>query len=94
MTEGHLSEYWCDGISPEAYFVTGRRPRILGHAWICLREKQREWQFELILPHRVKSREKTDWTTQLPADDVTRWLVVDEQRQVIQIEPAAAVPDL
>jgi hypothetical protein len=95
MTEGHLSEYWCDGISGETYFITGRRPRILGHAWICLASKtMEEWQFELLLPHRVRSREHIDWAALMPADDVTRWLAVDLERRFIQIEPAAAVPDL
>jgi hypothetical protein len=94
MTEGHLSEYSCDGIYGETYFVTEPRPRILGHAWICNRKQYREWKFELLLPHRVQSREHIDWEALMPAYDATRWLAVDRERQFIQIEPAAAVPDL
>jgi hypothetical protein len=30
----------------------------------------------------------------MPPDDVTRWLAVDRERQLIQIEPGVAVPDL
>jgi hypothetical protein len=95
MTQGHLSEYWCDGINGEAYFVAERRPRVLGHAWICFGSKtMEEWQFELLLPHRVDSRQDIDWAALFPADDATRWLAVDLERKFIQIEPSAAVPDL
>jgi len=94
MTQGHLSEYGCDGISAAAYFVTEQRPRILGYAWICSRKSYKEWKFELLLPHRVKSREHIDWAALLPADDMTKWLAVDLERQFIQIEPGAAVADL
>jgi hypothetical protein len=30
----------------------------------------------------------------MPGDNVTRWLAVDKERRFIQIEPAAAVPNL
>jgi hypothetical protein len=94
MTEGQLTDFWCDGIAPEAYFITGRRARILGHAWICKGSHQMEWKFELLLPHRVRSRDEIDWASLLPSHDATRWLAVDKERQFIQIEPAAAVPNL
>ena len=94
MTEEQLSDYWCDGMYAEAYLVTGRRPCILGRACICKGSHQALWKFELLLPHRVKSRGDIDWAAIMPAEDVTRWLAVDKERRFIQIEPAAAVPDL
>jgi hypothetical protein len=94
MTEGHLSEYWCDGIYGNLFLVNDRRPRILGPAWIAGRQHYAEWKFELLLPHRVESREHIDWAALMPDDNVTRWLAVDEEHRFIQIEPGAAVPDL
>jgi hypothetical protein len=94
MVESRLSDYWCDGIFGELYLVNEPRPRILGAAWIAGRRHYGEWKFELLLPHPVRSREDIEWAALLPADDVTRWLTVDKERRFIQIEPAAAVPDL
>jgi hypothetical protein len=94
MTEQALHRYWCDGIYGESYFINERRPRILGHAWICQGGHQEEWKFELLLPHRVKSRDQIDWAALLPPANVTRWLAVNVDGKFIQIEPAVAVPDL
>ena len=94
MTEGNLSEYWCDGIFGELYLVNEPRPRILGPVWLADRRNYGQWRFELLLPHRVRSKAHIDWEALMPADDVTRWLAVDKERRFIQIEPAAAVADL
>ena len=84
--EGRFDDYWCDGISPEEYFITGRRPRILGEAWVCKgQEEMSQWKFELFLPHRVNSRDQIDWDALLPPDDSTGWLSVDEERHLIRI---------
>jgi hypothetical protein len=91
--KGHAT-YWCDGIYGEAYFIDEDPPRILGHAWICEGNTQDEWRFELYLPHRVTSRKQIDWVQLLPPINVTKWLAIDECRKLIQIEPAAAIPDL
>ena len=45
------------------------------------------------LPHPVDSPDKIDWASLLPAENVTRWLAVDQHDKRIQIEPSAAVPD-
>jgi hypothetical protein len=42
----------------------------------------------------VISREEIDWAALLPPKNVTRWMSFDERRRYIEIEPAAAVPDL
>jgi hypothetical protein len=94
MTEMRLHEYWCDGFAPASYFVSEVPPRILGYAWICKGNDQREWKFELYLPAPVASPDDIDWATLFPPDNVTRWLAVDKDRKLIQIEPSAAVPDL
>jgi hypothetical protein len=94
MPTGKLQRMWCDGLVPKQYFVSGRRPRIIGTAWICGGTDQREWEFILRLPSRINSREEIDWSSLLPPENVTRWISIDEERGRIQIEPAAAIPDL
>ena len=46
--------FWCDGFIPREYRVTGRRPRIVGKAWICIGNMQFEWDFTLH-PRQIKS---------------------------------------
>src|SRR4051794_3723813 len=93
LRQTHHPGYSCDGIYGEAYFINEDPPRILGHAWIC-GTKYEEWKFELYLPNRVASREQIDWAALLPPLNVTKWLAIDEGGKRIQIDPAAAVPDL
>jgi hypothetical protein len=93
MPDGKLRNKWCDGFIPSQYLVTGRRPRIVGKAWICAGSQQAEWEFTLRLPRRIKSRKDIDWAALLPAEDVNGWLSLDEERRRITIEPGAAVPD-
>ena len=94
MPDGKLRNYWCDGISPFKYIFDEQPPRITGFAWICQGQHQEQWQFELLLPSTVTRREDVDWASLLPAEKVTRWLAMDKATKFIQIEPAAAVPDL
>ena len=68
-------------------------PRIVGQAWICNGPRQDEWEFTLFLPHAVGSRDEMDWASLLPAENLTKWLVLDQSGKRIQIEPLAAVPD-
>jgi hypothetical protein len=94
MEDEKLRQLWCDGFVPSEYLVTGRRPRIVGRAWICRGSDQAEWDFTLRLPHRVRSRDDIVWISLLPPQNVTRWLSVDEERRQIKIKPSFAVPDL
>jgi hypothetical protein len=94
MTEGGLSEYWCDGFSAAAYSHDEIEPKIIGNVWIVKGSDEQEWKFELILPKQFAAPAIIDWASVLPPDDVTRWLSVDRQRHRIKIEPATAVRDL
>ena len=94
MSEGRMRNRWCDGITPGAYLLNDPKPRILGHAWICNGPDQEEWKFELLLPEKFGSRDEIDWQSLFPAENVTRWLALDQPRKLVQIEPSAAVPDL
>src|SRR5579872_3968545 len=86
---------WCDGVGFGAFVLDDPKPRLLGSAWICSgNEQQEEWRVELLLPGRLSSRDEINWSELLPAEDVTRWLGVDFEKRLIQIEPTAAVPDL
>jgi hypothetical protein len=86
--------FWCDGFIPGQFILDDARPRITGKAWICNGPAQAEWDFALLLPGPVGSRDEIDWAALLPAEDVTRWMSFDEGRAYIEIEPAVAVPDL
>ena len=94
MSAPGLSELWCDGVLLEIFLLDDPRPRILGHAWICKGHDQEEWRFELLLPHSTRSREAIDWERLLPPEDRTRWIALDRPKKFIQVEPAAAIPDL
>ncbi|AMV29151.1 hypothetical protein VT84_32450 [Gemmata sp. SH-PL17] len=94
MADRHLRYLWCDGFGPERYHLGDFEPRITGHVWICNGDKQDKWEFTLFLPHPIGSRDEIDWASLLPPGNVTRWLAFDSRGKRIQIEPAAAVPDL
>jgi len=94
MSEGNLSEYWCDGFSSAAYLHDDVDPKIIGSVWIVKGQEQQSWKFELFMPKCFAAPANIDWSALLPPDDVTRWLAIDLQHRKIQIEPAAAVPDL
>jgi hypothetical protein len=79
MPEDHLSSLWCDGVIPSKYLLHEATPRITGTAWICNGPRQDEWEFTLLLPHAVGSRDEIAWATLLPPENVTRWLGLDHQ---------------
>lgn len=94
MSDGQLRALWCDGVVLGGFLLDDPKPRILGSAWICNGGNQDEWRLEVLLPHRLNSRDEINWEELLPPDNVTKWLALDPQKKLIQIEPAAAVPDL
>lgn len=94
MPEQWQRRYWCDGFIPEYYKLDGEPPHISGRVWMVEVQKQHKWKFVLLLPHPYKTYEEIDWVALLPPENVTRWLTVDPDCQRIEIEPAAAVPDL
>jgi hypothetical protein len=94
MPERRFRYLWCDGFAPSEYILDGPSPRITGRCWICNGPRQAEWEFTLFLNQPVGSCEEIDWTSLLPAENVTRWMPLDEGRRYIEVEPAVAVPDL
>jgi hypothetical protein len=52
------------------------------------------WDFQLILDRRYDPANELDWPALLPAHNLTRWISVDCQRDHVEIELSAAVPDL
>jgi hypothetical protein len=77
-----------------AFLLDDPKARFLVTAWICKRPHQEEWRLELLLPNRLTSRDEIQWEELLPPDNVTKWMAIDRQKKFIQIEPAAAVPDV
>jgi hypothetical protein len=51
------------------------------------------WEFTLFLDRPYKSRDKIDWDSLLPADDMTMWMAYDRMARKIQFEPSAAEQD-
>ncbi len=94
MAERRLRCLWCDGFVPREYVLDGSSPQITGRCWICNGRQQAEWEFALLLLQPVGSGEEINWVSLLPAENVTRWMSLDEGRRHIEIEPAVAVPDL
>jgi hypothetical protein len=93
MPEKWQRHYWCDGFEPETYEVKNRPPRITGFVWMADGDNQSKWAFRLLLPQRYDAADEIDWAGLLPPENVTRWLAIDPNRRVIEIEPAAAVLD-
>lgn len=86
--------FWCDGFIPYDYYLEEPTPQIAGRAWIVDGQAQEQWDFVLYLPGSVLSKELIDWESLLPPENRTRWMCFDENRKRLEIDPAAAVPDL
>ncbi len=93
MRERRLQWWWCDGFIPAQYVLDDSKPRITGKVWICDGPRQSEWEFTLLLPGPVRSREEINWVTLLPDENVTRWLPFDEGNRRIEIDLTFALPD-
>jgi hypothetical protein len=94
MAERRLQYLWCDGLIPTEYHLEGPRPRITGLVWICNGTRQAEWTFALLIPRTCGSSQEIDWASLVPPDNMTKWLSVEEGSQRIEIEPAAALPEV
>jgi hypothetical protein len=94
MSQRHLQYLWCDGLIPEQYLLDDPTPRITGRAWIGNGPRQDEWEFTLLLGRPVGARAEIDWSALLPAENVTRWLALDQRCNRIEIDPSAALPDI
>jgi hypothetical protein len=93
MSDKRFSNLWCDGFIPDVYLIRQKRPMITGRVWIVKVQNQQQWEFKLFLRKRFNSVDEIDWEKYLPPLNVTKWLAVDWDREIIQIEPTAAVPD-
>ena len=94
MADRRLRSFWCDGFIPCEYLLNDPWPRITGQAWICKGPIDDKCEFALILPRTFNRREEIDWASLFPAEDVTRWMTFDEGGRYIELDPAAAAPDL
>jgi hypothetical protein len=84
----------CDGLEPLVFHLNdGMQPHIAGRAY-CGHSGQEEWTFLLLLPPgTAHSRDRIDWTSLLPPEDVTEWLTPHPREKRLVIDPGAAVPD-
>jgi hypothetical protein len=90
--DGDLRANWCDGLVPDEYDLRSGQPAIRGMAY-CGHSGQERWRFTLLLGDDVGSRPDIDWTSLLPADDVTGWLTPRLRDRVLILDPLAACPD-
>ena|SRR5688572_5410529 len=93
MSDRRFDKLWCDGFIPEVYLFHDDTPRIQGKVWIVKVQSQAEWKFQLFLPKEFDSVDAIDWDRLLPPPKVTKWLAVDWEGRLIQIDPGEAVPD-
>ena len=92
MTDKHLRYFWCDGFIPGLYLVDDPKPRIMGKVWLGNRPRQAEWRFTLFMPHSAPSPGAVEWASLLPPDDVTHWLMIDQDAKLIEIDIRLAEP--
>ena len=64
--------------------------RVSGRTWIGYGDAQAPWTFDLLIPRRVRHRGEVRWAELLPAEDVTRWLSLDLEREHMVISPGDA----
>src|SRR5271167_3495866 len=63
---------WCDGFSPEQYFLNETPVRIVGSAWIG--DAQEVWKFTLSLALGASSQPNIDWAQLIPTPESDGWL--------------------
>jgi hypothetical protein len=94
LRQRELRHFWCDGFIPVCYHLGEPSPHIIGRVWMGIGPRdQQEWEFILLIPGPVTSREAIDWSALLPPLDRTRWLTVDPIAKRLIVEPAVALPD-
>ena len=94
MSDKQFDGMWCDGFIPEAYLIRDTPPQILGKVWIAYKNRQqRQWKFQLILQTKCNTIEEINWDELYPPLNMTKWIAVDWRKELLQFEPAAAVPD-
>jgi hypothetical protein len=94
LPERRFRYWWCDGLLAQQYRLDENPPRITGVAWLGDNAAGTRWEFALLLPERAAAIESIDWASLLPAENMTCWMSFDEERKYLEIEPAAAKPDL
>ena len=76
FADRRLRYYWCDGLVPEEYDLTGAEQHISGVAW-CGQSGQERWRFTLMAGQGAASRDRIDWPALLPGERLTGWLTPD-----------------
>jgi hypothetical protein len=90
--DAELRHYWCDGLVPDKYDLQADEPCIGGTAF-CGRTGQDRWRFILLVGDKVSSAAEINWSSLLPAADMTGWMSPHRTEQILVLDPRAAVPD-
>lgn len=91
MREPSLRHWWCDGLVPEQYETELDPPCVIGKAWIGP-DGQGEWQFFLFTDCRLP-HPSMKWECLLPSENVTGWLTLDFDDEVMRIDPREGFAD-
>ncbi|MBE1533522.1 hypothetical protein [Actinomadura algeriensis] len=93
FADDRLRSLWCDGFLPDEVDLRAPEPRIRGRAWIGDDNgSQEQWDFTLLIGN-PRSEIDIEWSTLLPAEDVTGWLRPDLQAKTLTMAPLTAVPE-
>ncbi len=92
MRDPSLRHYWCDGLVPDQFAVSGDKCRITGLAYFG-ESGQELWSFVVLLGSETTVREKVDWKSLLPGENMTGWLALDFEKKLIKVNPFRARAD-
>ena len=88
FADRQLRHYWCDGLVPDHYDLTGAEPHVSGVAY-CGQSGQERWRFTLLADQAAASALQLDWSDLLPGKQLTGWLTPDPQNKALRINPGA-----
>ncbi|OLT27527.1 hypothetical protein BJF79_11695 [Actinomadura sp. CNU-125] len=93
FADDRIRSLWCDGFIPEETDVRAPDACVRGRAWIGDDSgSQEQWTFTLLVGDS-RSEDEIDWSSLLPADDTTGWLVPDPAAKKLTMDPLSATPE-
>src|SRR4051794_10628563 len=92
LRDRRLQHYWCDGLIPLDFAVSGKKCRMSGTAYFG-ETGQDIWSFVVLLGDETTGWDRINWRALLPANDVTGWLAIDFEKKLIKLNPLRARPD-
>jgi hypothetical protein len=76
-------------LIPDEYDLQSDPPCIRGQAY-CGQTGQEHWRFTLVIAPGIRSRERIDWPSLLPAAHLTGWVTPCPADRMLTLNPLAA----